>query len=307
MKRLLLALCLLPAFAVAQTAAPAVQPTVADKAFQSIYQTEWTWRTQQSSGGDEDGDPNAAARNRSLPDVSPQAQANKLAYLEGVLKQLDGVNVRALSAGEQLNYAIYRPQIEHTAAALRFRDYEMPFNSDSSFWSNLDFMARAELRDAAAYHAYAARLRDVPRYFDQQIANMRAGLARGFSVPRAVLDGRDDSIAMTAHLKDPEAASLWTPYTRMPSTIPAAEQAALRERLGLAMDEVAFMGDDLPDLPVLRRVGFAVAPAGAHRWLGDAVHWTTPSRGGEGAARELADLILQAQGRVDGLLGGAAP
>ena len=43
--------------------------TAADNAFQSIYQTEWTWRTQQSSGGDEDGDPNAAARNRSLPDV----------------------------------------------------------------------------------------------------------------------------------------------------------------------------------------------------------------------------------------------
>jgi len=82
---------------------------------------------------------------------------------------------------------------------------------------------------------------------------------------------------------------------------------ALRERLGLAMDEVAFMGDDLPDLPVLRRVGLAVAPANVHRWLQGAVHWTTPSRGGEGAARELADLILQAQGRIDGLLGGAAP
>lgn len=79
----------------------------------------------------------------------------------------------------------------------------------------------------------------------------------------------------------------------------------IRLRLGLAPDEVAFMGDDLPDLPVLRRVGLAVAPANAHRWLGDAVHWTTPARGGEGAARELADLILHAQGRVDALLGGA--
>ena len=228
MKRLLLALCLLPALAAAQTAAPTAQPTGADKAFQSIYQTEWTWRTQQSSGGDEDGDPNAAASNTHLPDVSPQAQAKQLAYLNGVLKQLDGVDVKALSSQEQLNYAIYRPQIEHMAAAIAFRDYEMPFNSDSSFWSNLDFMARADLRDAAAYHAYAARLRDVPRYFDQQIENMRAGLARGFSVPRAVLAGRDDSIAMTAHLKDPEAASLWAPYKKMPATISADEQAALR-------------------------------------------------------------------------------
>ena len=80
---------------------------------------------------------------------------------------------------------------------------------------------------------------------------------------------------------------------------------AIRDRLGLSPDEVAFMGDDLPDLPVLRRVGLAVAPANVHHWLRDAVHWTTPSRGGEGAARELADLILHAQGKVDGLLGGA--
>ena len=81
---------------------------------------------------------------------------------------------------------------------------------------------------------------------------------------------------------------------------------AIAEDIGIGMDQVAFMGDDLPDLPVLRRVGLAVAPANVHHWLRDAVHWTTPSRGGEGAARELADLILHAQGKVDGLLGGAA-
>lgn len=77
---------------------------------------------------------------------------------------------------------------------------------------------------------------------------------------------------------------------------------ALADEQGLAMDQVAFMGDDLPDLPVLRGVGFAVAPASVHHWLRDAVHWVTPSRGGEGAARELCDLILQAQGRVEALL-----
>lgn len=221
----LLALLLAPALAYAQT----TPPPAADSAFQHIYQTEWKWRTQQSSGGDEDGDPNAAAMNRRLPDVGPAAQAKKLAYLDGVLKQLDAVDVAKLSAAEQLNYAIYRPQIAHMAAEIRLRDYEMPFNSDSSFWSNLDFMARANLRDANAYRAYAARLRDVPRYFDQQISNMRAGLARGFSVPQAVLAGRDGSIAMTAELKDPTIASLYAPYAKMPSSIPANEQEALRK------------------------------------------------------------------------------
>ena len=77
---------------------------------------------------------------------------------------------------------------------------------------------------------------------------------------------------------------------------------AFLQRSGLNVSEVCYMGDDLPDLPVLRAVGFAVAPASVHHWIRDAVHWVTPSRGGEGAARELCDLVLHAQGRVEALL-----
>ena len=224
MKKTLLALLLLPAFAQAQ----APQANAADQAFQSIYKAEWNWRMQQLPGFDEDSDNSARPPANSLQDVGAEAQARRLAYLDGVLEKLDGIDPEALSAQERVNFAVYRPQIEHAAAELRFRDYEMPFNADSSFWSDLGFMAGADMRDAAAYRAYASRLRDVPRYFDQQIANMRAGLARGFSVPRAVLDGRDGSIAMVAELKSPEDASFWKPYARMPATIPAAEQEALR-------------------------------------------------------------------------------
>ena len=224
MKKTLLALLLLPAFAQAQ----APQANAADQAFQSIYKAEWNWRMQQLPGFDEDSDNSARPPANSLQDVGAEAQARRLAYLDGVLEKLDGIDPEALSAQERVNFAVYRPQIEHAAAELRFRDYEMPFNADSSFWSDLGFMAGADLRDAVAYRAYASRLRDVPRYFDQQIANMRAGLARGFSVPRAVLDGRDGSIAMVAELKSPEDASFWKPYARMPATIPAAEQEALR-------------------------------------------------------------------------------
>src|SRR3546814_8621410 len=90
-------------------------------------------------------------------------------------------------------------------------------------------------RSARAYRNYIGRLADVPRYFDQQVANMRAGLARGFSVPRAVLDGRDVSIANVAGLDDPEQSAFWKPFEKMPTSIPEAEQAQLRaEEIGRA-------------------------------------------------------------------------
>jgi len=224
-RHLLLILLCWPLLALAQTSP---HPAEMDARLRQLYESEWQWRQQQLAVWDEDNDAQAGAAQTRLPDVSPKAQAARLAYLEQLLAQLDQIDVQALSPAEQLNYAVYRPQIEHRIAALRFREYEMPFNSDSAFWSDLDFMARAELRDADAYRAYAARLRDIPRYFEQQIANMRAGLRRGFSVPRAVLTGRDTAIAAVALLDDPQQAVLFAPYQRMPASIPPAQQATLR-------------------------------------------------------------------------------
>ena len=226
MKSLLLALCLLLPMATAAAEAPAAGD--ADRAFEAIYKAEWEWRMQQAPGWGEDSNDSGRKPAGHLPDVGPEAQAQRLTYLDGVLKQLDGIDAGKLSAANQVNFAVYRPQIGHMAAEIRFRDYEMPFNSDSSFWSDLGFMAQATPRDAAGYRAYAARLRDVPRYFDQQVANMRAGLARGFSVPRAVLDGREVSIATVANANDIESTSFYGPYKKMPASIPAAEQATLR-------------------------------------------------------------------------------
>ena len=73
-------------------------------------------------------------------------------------------------------------------------------------------------------------------------------------------------------------------------------------RLGIGMDEVSFMGDDLPDLRVMSQVGFSAAPASAHPWVRERVHWRTAASAGQGAAREFCDLLLAAQGRVESLL-----
>lgn len=76
----------------------------------------------------------------------------------------------------------------------------------------------------------------------------------------------------------------------------------LSQILSLGAAEIAFMGDDLPDLPAMTWCGFAVAPASAHPWVHAHVHWITPANGGGGAARELCDLILDIQGHSASLL-----
>jgi 3-deoxy-D-manno-octulosonate 8-phosphate phosphatase (KDO 8-P phosphatase) len=72
---------------------------------------------------------------------------------------------------------------------------------------------------------------------------------------------------------------------------------ALLAARGLDPSEVAYVGDDLVDLPVLRRVGLAVAVADAAGELAPYVHLVTRCRGGQGAVREVAELLLKAQGR----------
>lgn len=67
-------------------------------------------------------------------------------------------------------------------------------------------------------------------------------------------------------------------------------------KLEVALSEVAYMGDDLPDLPALAMVGLAAAPANAHPWVIERVHWQSRAAGGEGAVRELCDLLLEARG-----------
>jgi 3-deoxy-D-manno-octulosonate 8-phosphate phosphatase (KDO 8-P phosphatase) len=78
--------------------------------------------------------------------------------------------------------------------------------------------------------------------------------------------------------------------------LPAFE--ALISKLDLKPEQVAYMGDDVVDLPVMLRVGLAVATNDAHALVAQHAHWQTPHGGGLGAARDLCELIMEAQGAL---------
>jgi 3-deoxy-D-manno-octulosonate 8-phosphate phosphatase (KDO 8-P phosphatase) len=77
--------------------------------------------------------------------------------------------------------------------------------------------------------------------------------------------------------------------------LPAYEEIA--KRAGARDEEMAYIGDDLPDIPVMRRVGLAIAVANAVAEVKKAAHVVTKAGGGEGAVREVVELILKAQGK----------
>ncbi len=77
----------------------------------------------------------------------------------------------------------------------------------------------------------------------------------------------------------------------------------LLSELGVEPHEVAYVGDDVVDLPVMRRVGLAIAVRDAHPLVKQHAHWQTPAGGGRGAARDVCELIMEAQGALDAALG----
>lgn len=119
-----------------------------------------------------------------------------------------------------------------------------------------------------------------------------------------VITGRD-SKALRARLK-----ALGIGEVRYGVEHKLAEAEPLLKTLGLGWHEVAVMGDDWPDLPMMRRAAVAAAPANAHEQVLTQAHFVTRREGGHGAARELCDLLLMARGayvrQLDALLNGDA-
>jgi 3-deoxy-D-manno-octulosonate 8-phosphate phosphatase (KDO 8-P phosphatase) len=115
------------------------------------------------------------------------------------------------------------------------------------------------------------------------VALQRAG------VTVAIISGRDSPAVLR------RAAELGIRHVRQGVGDKAAELEALLGELGIPAEETACIGDDAPDLPILRRAGLSIAVADAHPSVRDEVHWVTSQGGGRGGVREACDLLLSAK------------
>jgi 3-deoxy-D-manno-octulosonate 8-phosphate phosphatase (KDO 8-P phosphatase) len=116
-------------------------------------------------------------------------------------------------------------------------------------------------------------------------------------IPIAIITGRQSEV-VKHRMENLGVAHV---YQGQREKLPAFE--ALLKEIGLAAEQVAYVGDDVVDLPILTRVGLAIAVQDAHALVKQHAHWTTPQGGGRGAVRDVCEMIMQAQGSLDAALG----
>lgn len=163
-----------------------------------------------------------------LPSVAPAALKAEYDETKALLAELATIDRAKLPVEDAVNYDIFRQRLRDNIAGYELGDYQMPFNADSGFHSSFSRLAKeVPLATVKDYENYIARMNAWPRHVREQIAVMRMGLARGFTVPRATLDGYDATIA--AHVVDDAVKSVfWEPFAKFPASIPATEHERLR-------------------------------------------------------------------------------
>lgn len=194
----------------------------ADEALRALYTQEWEWRQQEFAYEKVDGQWRASSR---MPSVAAEDWERRAGYWKQVLEALEAIAPEDLSPAERVNAEVFRSMIEADYNSTTWRTWEAPFNSDSFFWGYL--VPRQPYQREEEWARLFGRLQDLPRHFDQHIANMEQGLARGWSVPRASIEGRDHTIE--PYTRTDSGNPFLAVIDAMPASIPEPRRSQLRE------------------------------------------------------------------------------
>ncbi|WP_341713466.1 DUF885 family protein [Erythrobacter sp.] len=217
----------------ASLAAPAAAQESADAALSALTE-QWYEQRLVDYGQVVEADGSTSQGDR-LPSATPEANRLRTQFAQVTLDKLRAIDIVQLSASSRIDAEVFRTLLQIEIGDARFREWEMPFDSDNNFWSYL--AARRGFTTVQGYERYIGRMRDLPRYFAEQEVNARAGLARGFSVPRVTLEGRDASLAAYV-VDDPEKSPFWGTFEQIPERFSAEDRERL-QREGRAAIEAA--------------------------------------------------------------------
>ena len=165
-----------------------------------------------------------------LPSVDDSARSSMLAHSEQLLERLRALDPATLDSAARTTFEVLERLVAERMEEQRFGGWQIPLNSDSGFHTSIARLPQDVPLDTLADHeAYIARLHDVPRYFSEQIANMRAGLGRGMTLSRVILDGYEEMAGAHADVELEESV-FWAPFANLPDSLSEAERTRLLEQ-----------------------------------------------------------------------------
>jgi len=187
------------------------------QALKQLFELEWQTRLKQSPLLATDVGENRY--NHLLDAVTETSYSHWAEGTESFLNKLEKLDFNALSPQDKVNYRIFKAQLQQRLSDLNFKSYQIPFTSDSGFHTEIMRLPQQQpLKSELDFDNYLSRLQQIPDYFEQNKANMRAGLARGFSMPKAVMKGFP-GVLEKAYKSRWEASEFWRPFKQRPTNI----------------------------------------------------------------------------------------
>lgn len=241
-----LASVILTAFQLPQPAAAQEKPNAdAAKTLHAFFEAEWNYEmeqnpTQASSLGDR-------RWNDRWPDRSLEAIRKREEHATGALARLNKIDRGKLSPVDQLNYDLFKKDLETDIEGFKFRTYLMPINQRGGVQTLDELGDRLRFENVKDYENWVARLRALPLLMEQDIALMREGARTRMIWPKIVL-GRVPAQIEKQLVSKPEESPFYKPFTKFPAAITAPE----RERLAKAAGEAIASGV-LPSFQKLKK------------------------------------------------------
>ncbi|MCY3932042.1 MAG: DUF885 domain-containing protein [Acidobacteria bacterium] len=260
-------------------AACAPAPDARDQLY-ALFEEDWAARLLESpqfatSVGDH-------SRNDELADMSLEAIERRVERRRDLLGRLERIDVSGLTDADRINARMFERQLRSSVQGFEFGGYQMPLNADSGFHMGFARMHRPmPFRTPDHYDDYIARMRAIPAYFEQQQSHMRAGIERGFTLPRVTLEGYEDTIS--AHIvDDPQDSAFWAPFEEVPASVGEMDRERILTDAEAAITDAVvpayqgfhdfFVGEYLPG--ARDTIGASDLPDG-QAYYADQVRWFT--------------------------------
>jgi len=202
------------------------QESLSDSQVDTIVAEYWQYRLQENpilatqSG--------VSAFNDRLPSITPADRQRRLQSEQRFKRRIRDIDHSRLSINGRVNAELLEWVLDESIGGYELNLSRMPFNTFAGFYTSvLSVSNGVPMESVKDYEDYIARLRDVERYFAENVANMREGIRTKFTLPKVVIE----NVLPTLHAQlydDPEQSSLYRPFLSMSSKVSPSEQTRLR-------------------------------------------------------------------------------